>query len=470
MSKRKKHVYSSTDNLCHEFIHQEDTRNLRCSASSISSENGDTIYSYDRIIGKKLIHACGKKPVILTLFSYPYLTTSKHLSALRCAIDSNKYTECRLFFENYDIHRINTVEELPIHVIHNNVKKWIGEFTDTILKRESIVTGPRIKDWRAKNSIHKVLVLLKILSVKYTEYKTWCENRKKELDLLENKSSLTDKVDEKTLFILLPLLEQIERLIINDEAICDRDTYDTEYYAFCYSLVDRFSWITPEKVEELDQKHKAYLTKKEEEKKALWNKTRKTELKKIIKLHRVAERFVEKAEEQFMEWASTTNKDFNFPIERLSRAKFVQGRLITSLGINILVNDKLKENLRLLWIAIKRAISNGTNSVNFVDSVKIENYPVYRFGVSVTRYETLDKYIPVLAVGCHNIPYVDLYLIAKRLEFDLSDLPVPTFNFSEYIDPKKITSLLTIRTSDILKQYPVELITECEEELKNEGE
>lgn len=368
-----------------------------------------------------------------------------------------------MLFFNDSIHRVSTVEELPIQTIHLNVVEWIGEFTGAILKRESIVTGPRIKGWQAKYAIDKVLTLLKILSVKYTEYKTWCENRKKELDLLENKSILTDRVDERTLSILLPLLEQIERLIINDEAICGSDTYDTEYYAFCYSLVDRFPWITPEKVEELDQRHRAYVTKKEEEKEVLWNKTRKTNLKKIIKLHRNAERFVEQAEEQFMEWANTTNKEFNFPIDGFSRAKFVQGRLITSLGINIFVNNELKENLRVIWIAIKRAISNGTNSVNFVDYVKIENYPVYRFGLSATMR------IPVLAVGCHNIPYVDLYLIAKRLEFDLSDLPVPTFNFSEYVDPEKITNTLTIRTSHILKQYPVELITECEEELKNEG-
>lgn len=456
--------------LCHEFIHQEDTRDLRCSASSISSENGDTIYSYSTIIGKKLTHTCGKKPVILTLFSYPSRKTSRHLRSLRYAIDRNKYTECSLFFDN-SIYRVNTVEELPIYVIHQNVVKWIEEFRGAILKRESIVTGPRIKGWEAKFAINNVLELLKTLSVKYTEYKTWCETRKKELDLLEVKSSFTDLRDEKTLIILFPLLEQIERLIINDDITYNNFGYDTEYYAFCYSLVDIYPWITPEKVEELDQRHQSYLTKKREEKEVLWNKTRKDNLKKIIKLHRNAEKFAEQAEEQFMEWANTTNKEFNFPIDGLSRAKFVRGRLITSLGINILVNNELKENLRVLWIAITRAISNGTNSVNFAENpVKIENYPVYRFGVSTTMYGTLDKCIPVLVVGCHNIPYVDLYLIAKRLEFDLSNLPVPTFNFSEYIDPEKITNTLTIRTSNVLKQYPDELIAECEEELKNEGE
>lgn len=129
------------------------------------------------------------------------------------------------------------------------------------------------------------------------------------------------------------------------------------------------------------------------------------------------------------------------------------------------VADILK--MKVLWGEIKKAVNKfkETKEDLYVRlNNTINNYTVYSFKLFTTHpaynlsgYFHIPLRTPCLIVGCHNIPYYDLYLIAKKLGFDVSDVEEPSYCFLDFNPDleEEIEKVIETRLKPIIEEVLV---------------
>lgn len=383
-----------------------------------------------------------------------------------------------------------SIETLPVEWLKSNIEINFKQFKKALLIKENVATGPRALNSASRRYFSDICDLLK--TFKWSAAKLFAElvetnNKRMEYIYMQFPEFL---LLLKEWLIQIAKLHNIELKEKEDWLnLFDLDFYPNQYhkqkeiYLLFIEILGKervystnsgevtLGWVACniEKVKELEKRHLEWLpieaerkkvreaTKEERERKRReiqnykWRLKQKEEAKETLDKLNQFKLFIKDPNviPQYNQW-------FN---NEISREEFTKVGLFTThrarlkkdlncykietsnyVTFELSAADILK--MKVLWEEIKKAVNKfkETKEDLYVQlNNTINNYTVYSFKLFTTHpaynfsgYLYIPLKIPCLTIGCHNIPYYDLYLIAKKLEFDVSDVEEPSYCFLDF--------------------------------------